>query len=197
MNANANILRAAVAGLALLTLAGAQHAVAEPTESVELSWDWLPTSADAFLDGAVGNQCQGGTYALTQTELEDLFPLLATSHTASKVNLALLSAVSGCTKHCTCGACLVIDGQVACTACYACCDPGDKCDSDCSSDIAHQIVTSSCDCIPQPPGNGTKPPGNGTRLLDNLVDYDTGGRVADFATVSTPLAFLSLGRFFG
>jgi hypothetical protein len=190
-----NALKTTVAGLALLALAGAQHAVAqsaqgEPTDSLTLSWNWAPSSVDDFLNGVVGNQCQGGTNQIDQGTLEQLFPLLVKQGNAGNVDFKLLSAVGGCDKHCTCGACLVIDGQVACTACYACCDPGDKCDSDCSSDLANQIVKSSCDCIP---GNKTLPLG---RVKVAAVDTGLSGKLSDVGSepIQLPGSALVLGR---
>lgn len=151
----ANLCKTMIAGLALLALAGSPTVQAEPegkTGGIDLAWDWLPASADAFLDGAVGDMCRGGTYELSAQELFALFPVLAQAQGLSE-DVHGMMAADECGSWCTCGACLVIQGQVACAACYACCGEGYVCNSDCKSSIAEQAVTSSCDCSPV--GNAT------------------------------------------
>lgn len=185
-----NMCKTTIVSLAFVALIGSPTTQAEQgvnTGSIELSWNWLPASADAFLDGAVGNMCSGGTYELNEQQLAELFPMLTEAQGAG-AQFRGLTAAAGCEKQCTCGACLVISGQVACAACYACCAPNDTCDSNCASDIANQIVTSSCDCIPE--GNTTRlnPP---VKVITQSAALEYGEAAGLLQAVEAPLASFS------
>ena len=137
------------------------------SDSTIVSWTWTPASLDAFADGAVGDSCEKTAYMLTQEDLRKLFPALGPEPTTTgggKVGEGVVDGAVTCEGSCTCGACIVVNGQVACTACFACCGAGKDCQSDCSSNLKDLEVTSSCDCV-EPPG----PSNNTTRIIDELT----------------------------
>src|SRR5687768_12663103 len=100
-----NLLKTGLAGLALVPFLGVPTAMAEESQtyqSGQVTWDWLPTSADGFLNGAVGNVCSGGTYEMSEDELVELFPVLGQVDEQSHV----IRMAAGCANNCSCGGCI-------------------------------------------------------------------------------------------
>lgn len=169
-----NIRRTAIACLALVALAGAPGAAAEqePTpQSLELTWDWLPASADAFLDGIVGNMCSGGTYELGEQELQAVFPVLAEAQ-GKLGEFERVAGVQGCAKLCTCGTCLVLAGAVACMGCYACCTADEDCELDCDPDPKGVTWSGDCRCVPRPDSIKIRDPPAGPEPGPAVLELD-------------------------
>lgn len=150
------MLSLALVAVAGLSLGFATASSPENPSGVSINTkEWTRSmDLDDFAGVVLGGTCSGKQ--LTGEELREVFPemksggpvtLVASQKALDLVRAPQAKQTNSECSNCTCGACIVVNGQIACTACYACCQPeAPICDATCSSDLAHQIVTSHCGC---------------------------------------------------
>lgn len=165
----------ALCALAAL-LVGTTHANAETstgTQLGEIHFSFALPSADGTLDGFAGglapNQCSIVVPAGSHEALLSFFTGLKAESSAakqlpdvpslprddfSKPNVAkvtgLVANVCGEGQSmCSCGTCMEVDGNMACSASVNCCPQNMTCDAKCESDLANLTQTSEGSCKPK------------------------------------------------